>query len=803
MKLLLIFLLFIFINAVSYSQNFVKGSICDSTKTPVAYCSMALLSAKDSVQVKGNISDSAGYYVFEKVKSGNYFIKFSAVGFKSANTATFTVDSISQLTLEPQVLKTEGVNLKEVSVAVYKPAIEFKSGMVIMNVENDLLAKGNTVLELLKRIPGVIIDAQNNITINGVGGARFLIDDRLQQMPAPQVVDMLSGMSADAVSKIELIKNPPARYDAAGTGGLINIVTKRAKVKGYNGNISFGASKGKKFRFGPWGSFNYKSNKLSIFTNLSYGNWDGLNEQVFRRTLITTNGTESINTDGTLESWQKVFSFNGGVEYDLTKKTVIGFYINGNHNDDNYLNKSVTVVENSTSFNYDKLTFSTAEVYNINSPNYNFSVLQKLDSAGGQLKFTAGYNNYLEKHRKKNENRFYDINDQEVSSASNYNTFVNRDFKVFTQKLDLNKTFKNKLSLESGIKSSFVDNYSTTQLQFSNQSTGPIVGDTVFYNNYRYKERILAAYSTIGRTWDKFGFSIGLRVEDTDIQANDLTTGYRFSRRYFNIFPSGSLDFTLNKKHSITTAYSYRIDRPHYGMLNPVRVYNEQLNYAVGNPELRPQFTHHINVDHNYNQFITQSIGYDKTKDFTFWYSYTPLGSKLHIDTISNLADRNNYYYSLSVQKRIKWYSFQTYGIVMYRDFTGKLLGEDVSSSTYNVYFNLNQEFYLPKDFKIQVWAGRGSGFKDGPQYYHPRAAVHISLNKAFLDKKLNITLGYYDVLYTDYQTYESKFATNSFVWTDKMDTRRVRIMINYRFGKMRIEQRMKSEEDSRIKSGK
>src|SRR6202008_3734356 len=125
---------------------------------------------------------------------------------------------------------------------------------VIMNVENDIIAKGNTVLDLIKRIPGVMVDAQNNITVNGLSDVRFMIDERLQQMPSPQVIDMLSGMSADNVSKIELIKNPPARYDAAGTGGLINIVTKRAKVKGYSGNIAFGASQGERVRWGPAGS---------------------------------------------------------------------------------------------------------------------------------------------------------------------------------------------------------------------------------------------------------------------------------------------------------------------------------------------------------------------------------------------------------------------------------------------------------------------------------------------------------------------------------------------------------------------
>jgi iron complex outermembrane receptor protein len=803
MKKSLTLLILIFISTFSFSQNFIKGSVADSTQHSVPFCALALVNAKDSNLVKGNISDSAGFFIFENLKSGNYFIKINSVGFKATATASFTIDSISQIILPAQILKTEGVNLNEVSITSYKPAIEFKKGMVVMNVENDLLARGNTVLELLKRIPGIIVDAQNNITINGIGGARFLIDDRLQQMPAPQVIDMLAAMSADAVSKIELIKNPPARYDAAGTGGLINIVTKKAKVKGFNGNIGFGASQGKRFRWGPSGSFNYKSNRLSVFTNFSYGHWDGLNVTTLERTLSQNGNTESINSNGTSASFQKVFFGSGGIEYDITKKMVLGFYVNGNHNNDAYVNSVQTVVNNAADFNYSQMDYTVNQKFKITAPNYNLSLLQKLDSTGGQIKFNAGYNQYLEDQVKLNQNSFYDANGLGAAPPSNYNSYMNRDFKVFTQKLDLNKTFKNKLSVEGGLKSSFVNNYNFTQLDFSNHSTGLFNGDTTFYNEYRYKERILAAYTTLSGSWDKIGFSFGLRAEQTDLSSRNTRTGYSFGRSYFNIFPSGSLDFTLNKKNTISTAYGYRIDRPWYDMMNPIRVFNEQLNYSVGNPQIKPQYTHNFTIDHNYNQFITQSIGYNRTTDFTFFYAYTPNGSKVNIDTVFNMPHRDNFYYSLSAQKRIKWYSFQTYAVVMYRTMTGEIRGQDVSSKTYNVYFNLNQEFYLPGDFKIQIWSGRGSGFQDGPQHYYPRSAIHLSVSKAFLDKKLNITLTVQDILYKDYGPYSNNFSDQSYYYVEKYDTRRVRVMINYRFGKMRIQQRINSESDSRLKTGK
>ncbi len=804
MKKIPALVLFLSISFCSYSQNFIKGTVTDSTNAPVSYCSMVLLNAKDSSQVKGNISDSVGYFTFEKIKPGNYFIKFSAVGFKATNTATFSVDSLAPITLPPQILKMDGgVNLKEVSIAIYKPAIEFAKGKVIMNVEDDILAKGNTVLDLIKRIPGVIVDAQNNITVNGLSDVRFMIDERLQQMPAPQVIDMLSGMSADAVSKIELIKNPPARYDAAGTGGLINIITKRAKVKGYSGNIAFGISRGERLRFGPNFSFNYKSNKLSIFSNLNYGHWDGINHQTLERKIITNGNTETINSYGINESFQSVFSGSGGIEYDITKKMLVGFYVNGGKNDDSYLTDYKTGVGNSSYFNYGKAVAATKETYNTASPNYNLSLLQKLDSTGGQIKLSLGYNNYTEKLDKIMNNQFYDNNDIEVAPPSNYTSHGTRTFNVYTGKLDFNKTFKNKLSLEAGLKANYEDDYNNTKWNLLNQSTGFFVGDTTFYNKYRFKENILAAYTTLSRSWDKIGFSVGLRAEETSYDANFMSSNYRFKRNYINLFPSGSLDFNLNKKNTITAAYSYRIRRPDNGMLNPVRQFNDQLNYGVGDPEIRPQYAHHFNIDYNYNQFITLSLGYDKTKDFTFFYSYTPTNSRVNIDTISNLPKMDNGYLSISAQKRIKWYSFQTYFVGMYQAFYGQLNNQDVTSHTYNNYFNLNQEIYLPKDFKIAVWAGRGSEFQHGPQTYYARSAVHLSIDKAFLNKKLNITLAFQDILYKDYFSYKTTYTNQSFYWKDRMDTRRFRFRISYRFGKMQIQQRLNTDAEPGIKAGK
>ena len=801
MNRFLIFLLFLCLSIKSYSQNFIKGIVTDSLKKPVPFCSMILLNAKDSSLVKGNISDSLGTFLFEKINPGNYFIKFNAVGYGVSSTSSFSIDSLSQLTLPNQILKGN-TNLKEVAIVVYKPAIEFKKGTVVMNVEDDILARGNTVLDLIKRLPGVIIDAQNNIMINGASGARFLIDDRMQQIPTPQVLDMLAGMSADAVSKIELIKNPPARYDATGSGGLINIVTKREKVNGYNGSVGLGVSQGKRFHVGPNATFNYKSKKLNFFSNISYSHRNEINENILERNITTNVRTETINSSGTNQGFIRVLSGSGGVEYDITKTTLLGFYMNGSINNDHYFNSTSTRINNSIFFNYDKTNYTVNDKYNSSSPNYNLSLLKKIDTTGGQIKLSFGYNNYFEKAVKIITNHFYNKNDEEVAPVSISDTRSNNSFNVYTGKLDFNKTFKNKLSLEGGLSANIEGDYSHVKLQFTNQTTGLFDGDTTFYNVYKFKQNLLGAYSTLSRSWDKLGFSVGLRAEQTDVNIDYISSKYQYKRNYLILFPSGSFDFNLNKNSSITIAYSYRIRRPHYGMLNPVIQINEQLNYTVGNPEIRPMLSHNLTFDYNYNHFITVSGGYEQTKDFTFWYTYMPDSSRVNIETYSNLPRFINAYLSLSVQKRIHWYSFQTFLTASYQAFEGALIGQDVSSKSKTLYANLNQEFYLPKDFKIQIWAAARSSIKHGPQVYYGRSTIHISVNKTFLNQKMSVTLGLYDLLYKDYFSYTTTYTNQHFYMMDRPDSRRVRLTVNYRFGKMQIQQRLKTE-DSPIQTGK
>ncbi|MGZ3884851.1 MAG: outer membrane beta-barrel protein, partial [Bacteroidia bacterium] len=789
---------------LGYSQNRIDGKIIDDKQSPVPFCALALLNAADSSLVKGNITTENGEFVFEGIPAGRYFLKANNVGFKEFLSTVVTIDSLNALHLEPFVLSPDAVNLKEVSIAVFKPTVEFKKGTIILNAENDLVARGNTVLDLLKRLPGVIVDAQNNISINGNGNVRFLMDGRLQQIPASQMITILSGMSAETIKSLELIKNPPARYDAAGMAGLINIVTKKATLKGISGFVAQSYSQGKRARYNTVTGLNYKNNKFSFFSTLNvvYATWE--DESELDRVLNTTATTNAFNASGAIVDHRKTFSLNAGMEYEFTKKTSVGIYFNDNLNNTNPVQIARTQVFQGDAFNYSSFVYRSDNQQNYNVPTVNLSVLHKFDSLGSQLQYQGDYANVVGDEKKLIDNHFYDAAGNEIDESSYYNTLIHNDYKISNHKLDYTTYFKNQLSLEAGAKGGFVNINSSSNLQLHNSTAGFYNGDTTFNNNYEYNERILAAYATLSKSFEKAGFTAGVRAEQTNIDAMNKSTGYHLTRNYTNLFPSGSVDLKLNKKNTVSAVYSYRIDRPSYDMMNPVRIFNDQLNYSVGNSELKPQYTHYITMDYNFNNFMTTSISYHRTNDFTFYYTYTKNNSQVNIDTIFNFPIRNNFVISEFIQKQIKWYNIQFYGNFVYRNFVGNINGESANSQTTSYYLSLYNEFRLPKDFKITLNAYYSSKFYDGIQTYYPMSNISVIVNKSFFNNKLNVSLGVFDILWRDYGSHSSELSNQYYYYRQKPDTRRFRINLLWKFGKMRIEQKLNSKEDnSRFSKGK
>jgi len=696
------------------------------------------------------------------------------------------------------------VALKEVAVTNRIPALEMKNGLLIMNLENNPLAAGSTVLEMLKRMPGVLIDEQNNITINGKSGVGFLMDGRLQQMPVAQMIQVLSNTPANAIATIELIKNPSAKYDAAGTAGLINIVSKKVRVKGFNGTFVESAGMGKRFGNGMNAVLNFRSDRLTVFANASYLYRNPLSEVTLERTLNTGNGTDRIFSGGQSESFTNSVPLKGGLEYALSRKTTMGLTIGWMPSAaKEFQYNHLSIAGHSLPYNY--LASLTGGREDYSSPSAALYLLHSFDTVGTQLSFTADYTGFLYNQSRANENHFFTGDHVAIGPALIYRNSNDLHLSVWTQKLDFSKTLTRTLKMETGIKASFAENRSHTVLERNDIDGSSFYKDTIFSNEYRYQERILAAYISLLKTFGKLNIQAGLRGEQTHIRAAIAGNNARLDRDYFNLFPNLAIDYTANEKNSFQLTYSYRIDRPSYDQVSAIKVFNDPLNYSTGNPQLQPQYSHVINLDFNHNQFITNSLNYTHIRNSIYNYPFTREGSQVQADTVINFASRYMLAYNLMVQQQLKkWYQVQLSGTAGYTHFNGRINGEQVGSEAVVAYVSLNNDLFLPHKFRLQLNANYTSPFKDGIQRYASRANMDIVVQKKLLKDRLNISLGIYDLFYTSYNRVSSVLSDQAYQITMRNDTRRGRLTLMYRLGNMRIDRKIKDtpgEESKRIRN--
>ena len=261
MKALFFFLILLsalFLATTGFAQENITGKITgqifNKDHTAAAFATVTLLKAADSTLLKGAISDTSGTYHFEKIPLGSFVIAVSVTGMKKIYTQPFSLTPGEANIIIPAITLLSNTKLlKDVEVKAVKPFIQHKPGQTIVNVENSAISAGNSVLEALEKSPGIFVDQDGNISLNGKGGVNVMINGQPTHLSASQLSTMLKGMPASSVSQIELMTQPPAKYSAAGTAGLINIVLKKNPSFGLNGSLTAGGGYGQYAKYNAGG----------------------------------------------------------------------------------------------------------------------------------------------------------------------------------------------------------------------------------------------------------------------------------------------------------------------------------------------------------------------------------------------------------------------------------------------------------------------------------------------------------------------------------------------------------------------
>jgi iron complex outermembrane receptor protein len=773
----------------TFSQCQISGKAVDSSNIAIPFAPIALLNNTDSVIYKGTLTDEKGDYCFNEIKAGTYIIKISVVGFSDTYSEKIEFDSIPKI-IAPIILKPASTDLKEVTVNAIKDPIEYKNGNIIVNIEGSPLAVGNSVYDLLSHLPGVIVQ-NDNITIEGSSSARIFIDDRIQQMSGQQLINLLRSINSSSIEKIEILKNPPVKYDASGTGGIINIKTKKLKITGFSGSVNYNLGRGGNYINDGGVSLNYKWKKVAVFSNVD--GYLGLLrfDNNFKKSISLDSVTTVFDQQSHDYDDGKFLTINLGADWYVNKNNIVGVRFQFNPG---YAMRSTSgtnyISDNSLGYSQLKYTSATPNSWVYNS--YNFNAEHLFDTLGTKLSFSTDfYAPYIDIYHGTYENKFLDNNGDETMPSIDFKSDNTLNFSIISSKLDFEKKLSKTLSLEAGVKQSFQKISSDYVLQNKNDLTGEYVINNAYTNKFSYQENISAAYFNLQKQIKKISLQVGLRGENTIVHTESLVTNYKYDKQYFKVFPVISIDYKRSEKNVFQLSYNNRINRPNYNSFNPYNSFVNTLTSSVGNPYLMPTISNTINLSHTYNGRISNSFTYRRVSHPFMSYASQNDSTKESVFQTGNLTNSNIIAYSFFVQKDIyKWWSLTLNVGCYYVDYVGNVNSAHYTNASFTYRGYISNQFILPKDIKIELSASYNGPRLEEVYYYKSMLYVGIAVKKSFLKDKLNFSLGVNDLFKLGAARYTVDFQNQQWESYQYYDSRRIYIGVSYNFGNIRVEQR-------------
>jgi len=765
------------------------GTITDGAK-PVDGATVLLLTAKDSAVQKKDLANPDGSFVFAGLKDDTYIIRVTCVGYQGYVGQAVIISGQKSVVLPAIKLTSASKTLKEVGVTEQRSYVEQKIDRTVVNVNALISNNGANALEVLQKTPGVLVDENGNITFKGKTGVMILIDDKPTYLSADNLTSYLKSLQASQLDQIELMDNPPAKYDAAGNAGVINIKTKKNTQRGFNMSISANIGMGYYFgRHTESFNMNYRINKLNFFANYNH-NFN----QTFRRLEIDRDFYDAGgNPSATFQdySYFRPHNYNNnlkaGVDYYTSKNTTLGIVLTGNfspNNDNSPVN----------SFIYSKTGALDSLVNTNNNSNSTFK------SGGINLNYT---------HRFGGGSSLTFDGDYVRDISGNDQLFVNNSFlpngtltasKTFTEntpsyiniyaaKSDLTIPLKSKGKFEAGVKSSYVK--TDNAANYFNLIAGAYVPDYINTNRFLFNENINAAYINFSQPLGRFAIQAGLRAENTNGDGHQLGNVQQkdssFVRHYTDLFPTAYASYKLDTAgHNVAVvSYGRRVGRPSYGNLNPFIFFIDNFSRFQGNPFLKPQFTDNYKVSYSYKSLLTLAVTYSYTYDFqTELIQHT---GNLFISTQGNVGTRKNWDFSANSNLApAKWWTMNLYAEVFTNAFTGPLYSASVNNSGTTFSGNANNQFTLGKGWTAELSGNYHSPIVNGQFHVIATGQVNAGIQKKILNNKGSIRFNVNDIFHSFVSAgtiYNSDGTTSNF--RNFLDTRVAVLGFNYSFGKI------------------
>lgn len=755
-------------------------TVTNEKAAPIANATVELLS--NNKLVKAAITDAMGDAVFKNIATGTYSFSITQVGYKKQTTALYNFSETNKANIS---LHTADKTLEAVTVSSKKPLIQHKEGKTIINVEAAVTNTGTTVLEVLEKSPGVMVDKNGGLSLQGKAGVLVMIDDKPTYLSGADLNNLLSSMSSATVETIELMPNPPAKYDASGNAGIINIKTKKNKVKGFNGSVSIAGTQGVYPKNNNSLIVNYRTGKFNMFFNYSLNNSKNfVSIYALRKYYNNNNDVIAILDQPTYFTGRVTnHTIKAGIDYYISPKTTIGILLGGTRVNRKakgdatatWLSASgatdSSIITNSTSGNRYK-----SETVN---GNLRHSINKQQD-----LALDIDWLNYNIRSEQLFNNRLQTNGGYTEAARGNIPTSIT----ILSAKADYTLRFGKNSALQSGFKSSHI---STNNIASYQNFDGVIwQEDYGRSNHFLYKENINALYSSIQTKYKRISLQAGLRYEATGYDAHQLGNVQQkdsaFSRKYSGLFPSGYITYQLDSSNALTFTAGRRIDRPAFQVLNPFTSIINKYTYQSGNPFIVPQYSTNMEISHQYKEWLTTTVSYSIVKNYFSQIFLNDTTAGLLFYSQGNVGRTHNLgITSIVMLSPAKWWSFTFQATYNHKELKGFNGDADFKSNINQLNINMSNQFTFAK-----IYSGELSGFftsrarNDLQEVLYPTGQLSLGISRPVLKKKGTLKLSFRDLFFTNAMEGFTQFTKATEYFIVRRDSRVINIAFTYRFGK-------------------
>ncbi|PKK34966.1 hypothetical protein BWI96_19235 [Siphonobacter sp. SORGH_AS_0500] len=779
MRYLFLFLAFWPFTSWSQDSTFqFRGKVLDAQQQAIPGATLRLM--KDSLVLKGTTASADGSFQWAGLPAGHYQVLVTALSYETLQRSIQLSKSVTGfiITLKP----AKSTELKEVTVAGKRPLMEHELDKTIINVDAMLGSASSHSLDILEKTPGVSVDQDGTIRLNGMSSVTVYVDGRPTYLSGRDLLDYLKSLPGGTLDRLELMTNPSTKYDAAG-GAIINIRLKKNRLKGMNGNAAVGYNQGWTTRMNHSVSLNYNQKKVSLTSTLSYSKDANQSREFFDRTITDEAGNPIQKVQLQNRSWLRGHAFMArlGLDYTLSQKTSLGFLINYTNNPKR---EGLTYASNSFSTQLDSTgrgsVTGTSDRYNLGT---NLHVLHQFNTKGHELSADV---NYIAYHTQ----AFQSIENQKIDNfyQANFQYQLPAFLSIYSAKTDYTYPFSKGL-IEAGAKWSFIRN--DNDYRYLRMVDNQLLVDDRKSNHFIYDERIAAAYLNARKTLGRWQMQGGLRLEQTLMSGHQLANREweesRFSRNYVSLFPNAYLSYKLDSTggNSLILSASRRINRPGYNQLNPFLFYRDNYSYSTGNPNLKPAFIQQVELKFQHKQSWGLSAQYSRFRDIFF--ESTEAQGDIFISRSANVAigqlmSLNPY---LNLNPASWWMSNLSGSLVRLSIMNTVLYGEKVDSQLLTGRINLQNQFKITKSWSAELSAMYSGPSINGQVHLKSRYSLNAGVQKKLWKDKASIRVNAEDVFRTWIQRdYIQSLRQADQYHEMRMDTRRIGLAFTYRFGK-------------------